>query len=137
MKIVLDTNCLLKVIFPNSNFRVIWRSFVTEEYTLCVTNEILMEYREIIEKFSGNSELAESVINVIMSSENVEFVSPAFRFNLIKNDPDDSKFVDCAITCGATYVVSDDRHFRVLQTIDWPKVILKTLQEFKEIIQNR
>jgi len=134
MRVVLDTNCLLKIIFPKSCFKPVWQSFVAEEYTLCVTNEILMEYREILEKYSGSEELAEAVINVIMSSPNVERISPTYRFCLIAEDPDDNKFVDCAITCGASYIVSDDKHFRILKTIDWPKVDLKTLKEFAEEI---
>ena len=56
------------------------------------------------------------------TTSNVEHVNPTYRFNLIKADPDDNKFVDCAVIAGATYIVSNDRHFRELQEYDFPKV---------------
>ena len=55
-------------------------------------------------------------------------------FNLIKNDPDDNKFVDSAIAGNATFVVSNDSHFDILKEIDFPKLMLKSLQEFSAIL---
>ena len=49
-KVVLDTNCLLACISSKSeNFRV-WKDFQTGRFTLCVSNEILEEYQEIISR---------------------------------------------------------------------------------------
>lgn len=67
---------------------------------------------------------------------NLERVEPTYRFNLITTDTDDNKYVDCAITCGATFVVSNDKHFDILDTIDWPKVIRLKLPEFATLICN-
>ena len=47
--------------------------------------------------------------------------------NLITADPDDNKFVDCAVTAGATNIVSNDRHFRELERYDFPRVDVRTL----------
>lgn len=47
-------------------------------------------------------------------------------------DPDDNKFVDCAIACNAKYLVSNDKHFRILKDIPFPKVELLTAQEFQK-----
>ncbi|MDD5943767.1 MAG: hypothetical protein PUC83_14085 [Fibrobacter sp.] len=58
-----------------------------------------------------------------------------FRFDLIKDDPDDNKFVVCAIAGNATFIVSNDSHFSVLREIDFPKLILKSLQEFSVMLQ--
>ena len=62
------------------------------------------------------------IIQVILNSENVVFAHPTFRFNLIAVDPDDNKFVDCAIVTNAEYIVSQDKHFNILKKIDFPKV---------------
>lgn len=136
MKIVLDTNCLLNIIFPNSYFRGVWDAFRQGKYILCVSNEIISEYREIIERRTGNALFADVVIRAILSMPNMEKVEPAYRFNLITADSDDNKYVDCAITCGATFIVSNDKHFDILDSIDWPKVIRLKLPEFASLICN-
>lgn len=47
-RIVLDTNCLLACISSKSeNFRV-WKDFQLGRFTLCVSNDIIEEYQEII-----------------------------------------------------------------------------------------
>ena len=51
MKIVLDTNCLVNVIMPGSYNNEIWQAFRAAKYVLCVTNEILFEYHEILAKY--------------------------------------------------------------------------------------
>ena len=136
MKIVLDTNCLLNIIFPNSYFRGVWDAFRQGKYILCVSNEIISEYREIIERRTGNALFADVVIRAILSMPNMEKVEPTYRFNLITADSDDNKYVDCAITCGATFVISNDKHFDILESIDWPKVIRLKLPEFASLICN-
>ena len=135
MKIVLDTNCLIPVLIPSSFGHDIWQAFRTGRYTLCVSTEILLEYEEILIHMTGNREYAALVVETIANAPNVERVSPAYHFNLITADPDDNKFVDCAVTAGATYIVSNDRHFRELERYDFPKVDVRTLAQFLEIVK--
>ena len=134
MKIVLDTNCLVNVIMPGSFNNDIWQAFRAKKYVLCVTNEILFEYHEILTKRYNNI-IANTVLKELIETPNVERVNPSFRFNLITADPDDNKFVDCAITAGATYIVSNDRHFQELQHYDFPKVDVRSLREFLNIVR--
>ena len=79
---------------------------------------------------------SKEIITLFETARNVEFVSPAYRFNLIKADPDDNKFVDCAVTAGATYIVSNDKHFSELSNYDFPKVDVRTLSQFLEIVRS-
>ena len=135
MKIVLDTNCLVNVIMPGSHNNDIWQAFRASKYVLCVTNEILFEYHEILAK-RYNVIIANTVLKELMETPNLERVNPTYRFNLITADPDDNKFVDCAVIAGATYIVSNDRHFEELKHYDFPKVDVRKLSEFLEIVRN-
>ena len=110
-----------------------WR-FVHVNITLCLSNEILFEYHEILAK-RYNEIIANTIIKELLESHNVEKISPAYRFNLITADPDDNKFVDCAITAGATYIVSNDHHFEELKKYDFPKVDVRSLNEFLQIVK--
>lgn len=134
MKIVLDTNCLVNVIMPGSHNNDIWQAFRASKYVLCVTNEILFEYHEILAK-RYNVIIANTVLKELMETPNLERINPTYRFNLITADPDDNKFVDCAVIAGATYIVSNDRHFDELKRHDFPKVEVCKLSEFLNIVR--
>ncbi len=129
--VVLDTNCLVQMLSVHSSYRPAWQAFREGKYELCVTNEILEEYQEILERVA-NEAVAYNVVNVIVRSPFTRFYTSHFRFRLIEQDPDDNKFVDCAIVAGADYIVSEDAHFRVLEEIPFPKVYVIRLQRFVE-----
>lgn len=132
-RIVLDTNCLLACISSKSeNFRV-WKGFQRGDFTLCVSNDILEEYYEIISR-KAHPVVADNVVNAIVESEYVEFVDPQFHLNLIVADHDDDKFVDCAFSSNAIFIVSDDSHFDVLKDVSFPQLLVLKLKEFLEIL---
>ena len=134
MRIVLDTNCLLASLSRRGAYFNVWKSLQQGKYTLCVSNEILEEYEEILTQ-STNSVIASNVVQTLLNAPTVELIEPFYRFNLIKNDPDDNKFVDCAIASNATYIVSNDSHFDILKQIDFPKLVKKRIQEFSTILE--
>jgi putative PIN family toxin of toxin-antitoxin system len=104
-------------------------SFVDGKNKLCVSNEILEEYIEILQRLTDN-ETAEYVVKTILNSPFVELITPFYHFNLITVDPDDNKFVDCAISANAHYIVTNDHHYDVLKDIDFPKVNIVNIQQF-------
>ena len=128
-RIVLDTNCLIASLSKKGNYFPVWQGLHQGKYTLCVSYEILEEYEEILSQ-KTNATIASNVIQVIINSPFVEFINTYFHFHLIEQDKDDNKFVDCAIVAGAEYIVSEDAHFRVLDTIPFPSVCVKRLEEF-------
>ena len=103
--VVIDTNCLLQIISRKSPYRPIWDAFIAGRYDLCVTNEILDEYQEILEQ-QITPTVAENVVMLILNQQNVRLVDPHFRMGIITADPDDNKFVDCAFAANATYSVA-------------------------------
>lgn len=96
---------------------------------LCVSNEILEEYVEIMQRLMGYA-VAEYFIKMIVNAPYVEFCSPYYAFRLIETDPDDNKFVDCAIAAQARCIVTNDHHYDVLDAIPFPKVYVMSLQTF-------
>lgn len=133
-RIVLDTNCLLMCIPKKSPYREVWDAFLDERIILCVSNEIVEEYSEILSQ-KTTALIANNVISMILSRPNVLLVTPYYRFGLIQADIDDNKFVDCAIAAGAEYLVSNDTHFNILKTTSFPKVNVISLMSFLKYIQ--
>lgn len=132
--VVIDTNCLIQMISKRSPYRPIWDAFLGQKFILCVSNDILDEYQEIIEQ-QTTSLIAENVILLLMNSVNVRYVDPHFRLQLITSDPDDNKFVDCAFAGGADYIVSEDAHFKVLANTPFPMFNVMTMDEFMKKLQ--
>ena len=106
MKIVLDTNCLIMAISSRNIYHIVWKSFLAGKYTLCVSNEIVEEYVEVV----GRN------------------ISPTVA------DMDDNKFVDCAINSGAMFIVTEDHHFNVLKQIQFPHVDCIGIDAFIEVL---
>ena len=86
--VVIDTNCLLQIISRKSPYRPIWDAFIAGRYDLCVTNEILDEYQEILEQ-QITPTVAENVVMLILNQQNVRLVDPHFRMGIITAAPDD------------------------------------------------
>lgn len=133
MKVVLDTNVLLVVLPEKSKFHNVFQALRQKRFSICFTTDILLEYEEVFSyRYSGNS-LVE-IFAELVDTQRSKFISTSFRFNLIQADPDDNKFVDCAIAADADYIITNDRHFNILETIPFPKVETLTLQAFQKIL---
>ena len=133
-RIVLDTNCLLAILSRRGNYFPVWQGLHEGKYTLCVSNEILEEYEEIICS-KTNPIIASNVIQMLINSPYVQFVDTYFHFHLIEQDKDDNKFVDCAIAANARFIVSEDAHFKHLKDIPFPYVEVLRLKEFMNLLQ--
>ena len=127
-RLVLDTNSLIQCIARRSRYHDLWISFLDGRNILCVTTEILEEYAEILER-KTSPKFAELALDVITNNPNTLFVNPYYHFKLIVADPDDNKFVDCAVAANAKFIVTEDSHYDVLRDIDFPKVDIITLDD--------
>lgn len=127
--IVLDTNCLIQSISPKSRFHIIWQSLFDGSYSLCISTEIIEEYHEILQRLT-NTKVTNYVMNALLYNPYTSFISPYYKFNLISADPEDNKFVDCAIAANAKFIVTNDHHFDVLKHISFPRVEIINIEEF-------
>ena len=107
-----------------------------EQFIWVASNEIISEYSEIIGQNFG-LRVSTFVLESLINSENFQKFEPNYKWQLVENDPDDDKFVDCAVGVNADYLVSDDKHVRKLLTIKdlFPPVPIVTFQEFKLILE--
>ncbi|MCC6413120.1 MAG: putative toxin-antitoxin system toxin component, PIN family [Saprospiraceae bacterium] len=136
MRIVLDTSALLVSIPRRSPYRVIFDRILDGSLEIAVTQDILLEYEEkLIEKTNGI--VSANILEGFANRSNVTLVTVYFNWQLIEKDPDDNKFVDCYVAAQAEYLVSNDRHFQVLSTEDFPPVQVVGIEQFVEILQEK
>ncbi len=134
LRVVLDTNVLLVSISSKSKYHWIFQKLLEFGYELFITNEILTEYEEIISQ-KYNSAVAKNVVRALLLLPNVYKVDIYYNWNLITDDADDNKFVDCSIAANAHVLVTQDRHFAILKIIEFPKVAVIGVEEFEKVIK--
>jgi putative PIN family toxin of toxin-antitoxin system len=135
MVVLLDTNVFLVSLSPFSKYAPIFDALIDGKFIMVITNEILSEYEEIIQK-RYDKETVNDIFNLLSHLDNVQKQDIYFNWQLIEADKDDNKFVDCAISVGADYLVTDDKHFKILKSIPFPFVNVLNADGFLKILMN-
>jgi len=133
MKVVIDTNVLLVSIARSSKYRWIFDLILKGKVELLLSNEIMNEYFEII-AMKADGVVAQHVINALLLLPNVTKIDIYYHWNLIAEDSDDNKFVDCAVAGNAAFIVSEDKHFRNLSSIGFPVVKVLSIEDFYKAV---
>jgi len=109
MKVVVDTNILISAIFWKGNEAKLIEAAENKKISLVLSLDILLELKKVLtEKFPNTisrnetSELIEHFISIS------ELVQPKTRIKAVKEDPEDNKFLECAIDAHADVIVSGD-----------------------------
>ena len=117
MRVVIDTN-VLRTTINRKNFEFfIYESFASKQFDWVVSTDILNEYAEKLCEFYSES-TADYVLDVLCNANNTIFSEPYYYWNLIKEDSDDNKFADLAISVNAHCLVTYDRHFDILKHLN-------------------
>jgi uncharacterized protein len=134
LRVIIDTNCLRASIPPKSPYYQLYQEFKKGSFEWYVSTEILLEYEEVLTK-TYSSKTAQLVLNQLAVAPNVTFTEPAFRWQLVKNDPDDNKFVDLALGANADYLVTNDADFNFFKQLDFPSLNVIDLDSFLALLR--
>ena len=107
MRVVLDTNVLISGIFWGGVPQKILDAWERRQFEAYATLEMLEEYQEIIARKSRHARLDPRLITNGIASR-FHLVDPVELAHQICDDPDDDMFIACAISAGATHIVSGD-----------------------------
>ena len=112
MRIVLDTNVLVSgLLSPFGPPGEIVRMVSSGELTLCLDARLLSEYTEVLarRRFGFDPDAVAALLDFIGHAGHTVAATP---LPAPLPDPDDEPFVEIALACGATYLVSGNRaHF--------------------------
>ena len=109
-KVVIDTNVFVSGIFFSGPPYRILKAWQDERIKIAVTEEIIEEYRRVIDTLLVKFEHID--IDYILELLFIEAeLVPSYSFNEnICEDPDDDKFLACAIAAKSKYIISGDKH---------------------------
>lgn len=133
MRVLIDTNILLAIAPRRSKERWLYEMLRRGELTLILSNEIIEEYEEKLAWFYSTY-FAEIVLDELLNLHQTQQVEAFYKWQLIEEDKDDNKFIDAAVASNADYIITNDKHFKVLGSIPFPKVQTLSLQEFKDLL---
>ncbi len=85
LRVVLDTNAFLVSISRKSKFRPIFDCLLSGKIQLVISNEILMEYVEIIEE-KANATVANNIAELLINRKNVEKIEVSYKWNCLDFD---------------------------------------------------
>jgi len=132
--VVIDTNVLLVSVSSRSKYHWLYQLILNEQVQIAYTNEILAEYEEQLASH-WHPDVAIAVTRSLTELPNALSTTIYYNLRLIDKDEDDNKFVDCAFAANADFIVTNDSHFNVLKTIDFPSIPTLRIDEFKQLLE--
>lgn len=122
IRIVLDTNIIISGIFWKGKPYQILKNGIQGKYQIVLSIAILKGLEDrLIQKFKLPEEKIEDLINLLLYF--CHFVKPTIKLKVVKEDPQDNKIIECALTGGAKYIVTGDSHLLKLKQVQKVKIV--------------
>jgi putative PIN family toxin of toxin-antitoxin system len=135
IKVVLDTNVFVSSFF-GGNPRKIVNLWKTGEVTLCLSRPIIDEYIEVLRRLGlqDERELGE-LLGLFARGFHVVFTAKTQELHVVEDDPDDNKFIECAVALNADFIISGDKALTTIQNYMSIKIVNPTnfLLAYKQI----
>jgi len=109
MRVVIDTNIFVSSFLGGNPRRIIdlWKK---GRITLCLSKDILDEYFEVLQRIGlTNEEELKELLSLLSKGFNIIFTAKTPKIKAVKDDPDDDKFIECAVALKAEVIVSGDK----------------------------
>lgn len=130
IRVVLDTNVFVSSFFGGNPRKIIdlWK---TDRIQLCLSKAIVDEYVAVLQRMGlqAEAEMGE-LLDLFARGFHVVFSARTPQLHVIEKDPDDNKFIECAVALHAAAVVSGDN--AVLELQDYMGIKILTPAAFLE-----
>lgn len=127
MRVVLDTNILISACLKPGGLEARTVALACQgAFTVCVSVAVMAEYSDVLgrPKFSDVSEEAQRLLEKIRSCALAVAAGPDLT---VAADEDDNRLLECAVGCGASYLVTGNlRHFPT----QWDSVRIVNARQF-------
>ncbi len=135
-KVVLNTNVWVSIFMNKALSKEFGKLLRSGRIEVFVSEEILKEISRVLEYPKIKNILVKSEVNSKDVLEEIlrisEVVNPDVKLEVIKEDPEDNRFLECALESKADYIVSGDKHLLRLRRFEDIEII--SPREFVERI---
>jgi putative PIN family toxin of toxin-antitoxin system len=117
-KVVLDTNVLVSALILKGQLKHLVEFWQKGAIILVFTRETFLEFLQVLEypRFSLAQDEKKAIVEIAVYPY-ARFVEPTEILSGVCMDPDDDKFLTCAVSAGADYLVSGDRNLLRLKRV--------------------
>ncbi len=116
MRVVLDTNVLISAIFFSGTPAKILKHWRKGNFTAVISKPIIFEYTRVAEEIGAKFPQIDISHILELFFLNSEIVDTGDLRITACDDPNDNKFIECAIAGRCEIIVSGDKHLLKLAT---------------------
>jgi putative PIN family toxin of toxin-antitoxin system len=134
LKVVVDTNVIVSALLKSYSIPALIVSLVLRKSAkLCLSQDIFLEYQGVLARDKFKKLDKEKVGKLLHDLKTQALlVKPIKQVNLIKKDPTDNKFLECALDAKADYLITGDTKHFPMESFHNTKIL--TPDEFASIL---
>ena len=120
---MIDTNVFVSSFFGGNPRNIIdlWK---TGHVTLCLSKAIIDEYVEVLQRLGLPTEKElEELLSLFAVGFNAIFTTKTPELHIVDEDPDDNKFIECAVALDAKFIISGDKALLAVQDYIGIKIV--------------
>jgi len=109
IRVVVDTNIFVSSFFGGNPRKIIglWKS---GEIILCLSRPIVDEYVNVLGRMGlQNERELEELLDLFAQGFHAVFTAKTPDLSVVEKDPDDDKFIECAVALNAKRIISGDK----------------------------
>lgn len=114
MKVLIDTNVFVSSFFGGNPRKIIdlWKK---GKIILCLSKDILDEYVDVLQRVGLKEENEiEELLSLFAKGLNILFTTKTPDIRAVKDDPEDDKFIECAVALKAEVIITGDKALKAM-----------------------
>lgn len=123
IRVVLDANVFVSSFFGGNPRKIVdlWKA---GQVTLCLSRSIIDEYIEVLQRLGlQNERELDELLALFARGLHVVFAAKTPELHIVEKDPDDNKFMECAVALKANFVISGDKSLTAIQDYMGIKIV--------------
>lgn len=121
--VVLDTNILISAtLWDNSVAQKLLFSLIGKGIVVYCSIPILIEYQNVLERdFGYTKKEIDKILDMLFVF--LEIIVPEVKLEIVKDDPDDDKIIECAVEANVKFIITYDKHLLRLKNYQRIKIV--------------
>jgi len=130
IRVVIDTNVFVSSFFGGNPRKIIdlWKN---GSIVLCLSQEIIEEYLAVLNRLGlDNTKEISNLTRLFAEGYNSIFTAKTSKLEVVKEDVEDNKFLECAVALNSKIIVSGDKHLTSIRK--YIDIVIMSPHEFIE-----